>query len=59
MSPEEVYALLKGKIDALEAESIGAAVSDFLQENPDYFLDALGLYKDNEGYICQLVEGGN
>lgn len=59
MSPEEVYALLKSKIDALEADSIGAAVEVFLQDNPDYFLDSLGLYKDNEGYICQLVEGGN
>lgn len=59
MSPEEVYALLKGKIDALEAESIGAAVSAFLQDNPDYFQDALGLYRDDQGYICQLVEGGN
>lgn len=59
MSPEEVYAMLKGKIDALEAESIGAAVEDFLEENPDYFKDALGLYKDNDGYICQLAEGGN
>ena len=59
MSPEEVYALLKGKIDALNAESIGAAVTAFFGENPDYFLDALGLYKDSEGYICQLAEGGN
>ena len=58
MSPEEVYVMLKGRIDALEAESIGAAVSAFLLENPDYFQDALGLYKDNDGYICQL-EGGN
>ncbi len=59
MSPEEVYAVLKGKVDRLSAESIGAAVTTFLTENPNYFLDALGLYKDNEGYICQLAEGGN
>lgn len=58
MSPEEIYAMLKGKIDSLEAESIGAAVEAFLEDNPDYFKDALGLYKDNDGYICQL-EGGN
>jgi len=58
MSPEEVYALLMGKIRDLSAESIGEAVSDFLQDNPDYFKDALGLYKDSEGYICQL-EGGS
>ncbi len=59
MSPEEVYALLLSKIKLLDAESIGAAVTDFLQDNPDYFLDSLGLYKDNEGYICQMAEGGN
>lgn len=58
MSPEEVYALLKSKFDSLEAETIGAAVTAYLQDNPDYFQDALGLYRDNEGYICQL-EGGN
>lgn len=58
MSPEEVYAILMGKIKLLSAESIGAAVEAFLQENPDYFLDALGLYKDADGYICQL-EGGS
>lgn len=59
MSPEEVYALLLSKIKLLDAESIGSAVTDFLQDNPDYFLDSLGLYKDNEGYICQMAEGGN
>lgn len=59
MSPEEVYALLLSKIKLLDAESIGAAVTDFLQDNPDYFLDSLGLYKDHEGYICQMAEGGN
>ncbi len=59
MSPEEVYAILLSKIKDLSADSIGVAVTDFLQSNPDYFLDALGLYKDNDGYICQIVEGGN
>lgn len=59
MSPEEVYAMLMAKIKLLSAESIGEAVEDFLQDNPEYFLDSLGLYKDNEGYICQLAEGGN
>ena len=33
--------------------ALAAAVAD-----PDYFKDALGLYKDSEGYICQL-EGGS
>lgn len=59
MAPEEVYAMLMGKIELLNAESIGAAVTDFLQDNPSYFLDLLGLYKDSEGYICQMAEGGN
>ena len=59
MAPEEVYAMLMGKIKLLDAESIGAAVTDFLEDNPSYFLDLLGLYKDNEGYICQMAEGGN
>ena len=59
MSPEEVYAILLNKIKLLDAESIGTAVTAYLQSNPDYFLDALGLYKDNDGYICQLAEGGN
>ena len=59
MSPEEVYAILTSQIKALSAESIGAAVTQFLQDNPDYFLDTLGLYKDTEGYICQLTEGGS
>ena len=59
MSPEEVYAMLLSKIKLLDTASIGAAVTDFLQSNPDYFLDALGLYKDNDGYICKLAEGGN
>ena len=54
MSPEEVYAVLKKKLGLINVESIGAAVTDFLAENPDYFKDALGLYKDDEGYICQL-----
>ena len=54
MSPEEVLAVLLGKIGVLEAESIGEAVTAFLQENPDYFAELLGLYKDNDGYICQL-----
>ena len=58
MSPEEVYAMLMAKIKLLDAETIGAAVEAFLQDNPDYFKDALGLYKDSEGYICQL-EGGS
>ena len=53
MAPEEVYAMLMGKIKLLDAESIVAAVTDFLEDNPSYFLDLLGLYKDNEGYICQ------
>lgn len=53
MGPEEIYAMLMGKIQLLDAESIGAAVTDFLEDNPSYFLDLLGLYKDNEGYICQ------
>lgn len=59
MAPEEVYAMLMGKIQLLDAESIGAAVTDFLQDNPSYFQDLLGLYKDSEGYICQTAEGGN
>lgn len=59
MGPDEIYAMLMGKIDNLEVESIGAAVTDFLQDNPSYFLDLLGLYKDSEGYICQMAEGGN
>lgn len=59
MAPEEIYAMLMGKILLLDAESIGAAVTDFLQDNPSYFLDLLGLYKDSEGYICQTAEGGN
>lgn len=58
MSPEEVYAMLKGKIDAINVQTIGDAVSAFLEANPDYFLDTLGLYKDSEGYICQLAEAG-
>ena len=56
MGPEELYAMFMGKIQLLEAESIGAAVTDFLGDNPDYFLDLLGLYKDDEGYICQQVQ---
>ena len=56
MTPEEIYATLMGKIKLLEAESIGAAVTDFLEDNPDYFLDLLGLYKDGDGYICQQVQ---
>ena len=56
MTPEEIYATLMGKIKLLEAESIGAAVTDFLEDNPDYFLDLLGLYKDSDGYICQQVQ---
>lgn len=56
MSQEEVYALLKAKIDKISASSIGDAVTAFLTENPDYFLDLLGLYKDGEGYICQAAE---
>ena len=59
MAPEEVYAMLMGKIKLLNAESIGAAVTDFLQDNPEYFTDLLGLYKDSEGYICQMAEGVN
>ena len=54
MSPEELYALFKKKLDLLEAESIGEAVTEYLQDNPSYFADALGLYKDDQGYICQL-----
>lgn len=56
MGPEEVYAILLAMIEALDAETIGAAVEAFLEANPDYFKDALGLYKDTEGYICQLAE---
>jgi hypothetical protein len=59
MGPDEIYAMLMSKIDNLEAESIGAAVTAFLQDNPEYFTDLLGLYKDSEGYICQMAEGGN
>lgn len=59
MSPEEVYALLMSKIKLLSEETIGAAVAEFLQDNPHYFADELGLYKDDDGYICQLSEGGN
>ena len=59
MAPEEVYAMLMGKIKLLDAESIGAAATDFLEDNPSYFLNLLGLYKDSEGYICQMAEGGN
>ena len=33
MSPEEVYAMLLSKIKDLSADSIGAAVTDFLQSN--------------------------
>ncbi len=56
MGPEELYAMLMGKIQLLDAESIGAAVTDFLEDNPEYFLDLLGLYKDSDGYICQQVQ---
>ena len=56
MGPEEIYAMLMGKIQLLDAESIGAAVTDFLEDHPDYFLDLLGLYKDSDGYICQQVQ---
>lgn len=56
MSPEEVYAILLGKIRALSKETIGAAVAQFLKDNPEYFLDFLGLYKDADGYICQKEE---
>ena len=56
MTPEEIYAMLMGKIQLLDTESIGAAVTDFLEDHPDYFLDLLGLYKDSDGYICQQVQ---
>lgn len=59
MSAEEVYALLLKKIRSIDTESIGNAVTQFLQDNPEYFLDSLGLYRDSEGYICQATEGGN
>ncbi len=53
MRAEEFYALLLKKIEQLDAATIGAAVTAYLTEHPEYFLDLLGLYKDADGYICQ------
>lgn len=53
MSPEEVFALLKKRIDALSGPEIKQAVSEYLEKHPDAALEVLGLYKDEQGYICQ------
>lgn len=54
MNGEEVYAILKKKIDELSGPAISEAVSDYLEAHPEWAaLDLLGLYKDEQGYICQ------
>lgn len=53
MTPEQVFAILLARINKIDAQGIAAAVSEFLDDHPDYFIDYLGLYKDSEGYICQ------
>lgn len=54
MSPEEVYVILKAMIEALSGPEIYQAVADYLEDNPEWAaLDLLGLYKDEQGYICQ------
>ena len=57
MSPEEVYCILKNKIDQLSGPAISEAVAAYLEDHPEAFaLDLLGLYKDDQGYICQTEE---
>ncbi len=54
MGPEEVYAILKKMIDNLSGPAISEALRDYLEDHPDFAaLDILGLYKDDQGYICQ------
>lgn len=70
MTPEQVYALskkeqkkAKADIDAvtetvsnIQAETIGAAAKDYLEEHPAALLDMLGFYIDADGDVCQRTQ---
>lgn len=54
MDALEVYAILKAAIDSLSGPAISEAVAEYLEDHPEWAaLDLLGLYKDEDGYICQ------
>lgn len=54
MNALEVYVILKAMIDNLSGPAISEALSDYLEDHPEWgALDLLGLYKDEQGYICQ------